>query len=695
MSLAEVLVAMTVFVVAAALALILYNALNQSYKRGDNAADVQQNVRLAFEKMVTDGRMAGFNVNPDGSEDRPDEQIEGAWDTAITIRGDYDFDDPTDSTTPESTLIGGSEISVSTGNDEIVTYVLAKPDGTSSDSLSFNADVQGVPRDGTVETVTVSNIALTHDDPPYTLYRVTVNANSTAVTRTPVADNIYELRFRYYDSGGVLLSPDTPLDPSDDMGGDEGSTDVTNRETIRRVELSITGMTQDPDMKYTDPDDPYDPSKKHRKFVLTQDITPRNLGFEGRPDIDIIPPNQPTNVTACAGQCQGVLVSWDAPPASDLVQQWTVVSGVSTSALGNPRVSNMTSTYVKGLTEGADYYFRVRAEDLSGNVSPMSALAGPVTVGDTTTPSAPSIFQVSGGSGPNPEENDHINVRWTPVTTNVESVMCDPDPNKIRDLKGYNVYRSEATGAFSGGHLYKDADQVHGGITDFDDTNVVACRPYYYNLIAVDRCGNESAEQTEVDGTATTEEVPVKGTGVQATPGATEGIVDVKWDRITENTGGAPVLVDTYQLYRAEGPPGLTPSEALSTIDWSTAYPLYPPKVSDVNAPSFTDTSAYAADPSNSFYYRVAGLTDCASPYDEGAMSDPSEANTCSLGATPIMAPDNGAAIAGNASVGLGVRDSDPADSYTGFLTITDSNGGIVATHGSGANPQSLPAIFI
>ena len=115
MSLAEILVSLAVFVVAVAVALILYNALANSYKRGDNAVDQQQNTRHAFDKMVTDLLLTGYNYNPDGSLNRPDEQIEGAWETAITIRSDLDLKDDNlnEPLTSMSSRIGESAVAAS------------------------------------------------------------------------------------------------------------------------------------------------------------------------------------------------------------------------------------------------------------------------------------------------------------------------------------------------------------------------------------------------------------------------------------------------------------------------------------------------------------------------------------------------------------------------------------------------------
>ncbi len=696
MTLAEVLVAMTVFVIAAAVALILYTALSQSYKRGDNAADVQQNTRLAFERLVTDARMAGFNYNPDGNSDRPDEQFEGAWDTAITFRGDFDLDDPTASIAPEVALAGGSENVVSTGNDEIVTYALAKPDGTGGQDLTFVADVQGVPRDGTTETVTISNLALVQDDPPYTLYRITVNPNSTVVTRTPVADNIYSLQLRYFDSGGTLLSPATFGDASDDIGGLEFGASVDLRGIIRRVELSIVGMTADPDMKYTDPDDPYPITQKHRKFTLAQDISPRNLGYEGRPDLDILPPDAPLNLAACPGQCQGVLLTWDAPPPTDLVSQWVALRGPTPAALGSPKTAKTNEVYMDGMAEGSGSYFRVRAEDQSGNLSPMSNLAGETIVGDTTTPEAPSLLMTTGGGNiGGSAENDLIHVFWPPVTTNVEAVACDPASPKIRDLKGYRLYRSVAAGPIANpAFTYMEPDALPPGAEDYNDTNVVACRSYWYDVEAVDQCGNASLTQaSSVEGQAITQHVPLQPGGLQAEPAAGT-LVNLQWARVTENTAGQLILVDTYRVYRAEAPAGMTQSEALSLIDWGTAI-TYDASVSDVVAPALTDPNAVLSDPGNSFYYRVSGLTDCSAPYEEGAPSDPSEASVCDLGGTIALAPAPGTSVAGSTAVAVAMQNIvDPAEVFSGSVVISNASSQVVANFGSGASPMPLPMVF-
>ncbi|PYQ12446.1 MAG: hypothetical protein DMH00_06200, partial [Acidobacteria bacterium] len=188
-SLVEMMIASAIFAIAAAVAFILYTAAQKSYKAGQNFTDQQQNTRAAFDRVLSDIRNAGYNYNPDGSKTRPDEQIEAAYDTAIVLRADLDYEDPTLKDAPESSIKGVFN-TVSTGNDEIVAYVLGKPGWTGGSTLPFTADVDNPtrasitylgnsisvgPRDGAVDNVRLGNVALVQDSPPYTLYRVTLN----------------------------------------------------------------------------------------------------------------------------------------------------------------------------------------------------------------------------------------------------------------------------------------------------------------------------------------------------------------------------------------------------------------------------------------------------------------------------------------------------------------------------------------
>ena len=100
MSLIEVLIAITLFVIIILAALLLYDRSNRVFKTGVEAADTQQNTRVAFDKIATDLRMAGYDYDRDGVPagssggvnwfQQPDEQIEHAGVSSITIRANFD-----------------------------------------------------------------------------------------------------------------------------------------------------------------------------------------------------------------------------------------------------------------------------------------------------------------------------------------------------------------------------------------------------------------------------------------------------------------------------------------------------------------------------------------------------------------------------------------------------------------------------
>lgn len=288
-TLVELLVSLSLLLVAVAVALALYDATWDSFKKGENAAEQQQSVRIAVSKIGADLQMAGFNHNPDGDASRPDEQIESAYDTAVVLRADFDAGDVALSTTPEALLAGGAFETVSTGNDEIVIYALAKPDASSTDTLTFEADVKDEPRDGGVETVQVPKVALVHDDPPYTLYRITLSNDTSDwgfddfFVREELAENIGSMSFRYFDATGNQLNTVFDLTTTtDDIGGTAGG--WASRSKIRRIQFELTGVTLDPQPGWVDRSDPDPNTKGFHKFALKSDVRPRNLGLVGTPD---------------------------------------------------------------------------------------------------------------------------------------------------------------------------------------------------------------------------------------------------------------------------------------------------------------------------------------------------------------------------------------------------------------------------
>lgn len=75
-SLAEILTATAIFAIIFIAALMVYDRSNRVYKQGVEAADMQQNTRVAFDKLVADLRMSGFDFDRDGS---PMSTLSSTW----------------------------------------------------------------------------------------------------------------------------------------------------------------------------------------------------------------------------------------------------------------------------------------------------------------------------------------------------------------------------------------------------------------------------------------------------------------------------------------------------------------------------------------------------------------------------------------------------------------------------------------
>lgn len=533
-SLAEVLVAITVLAMAVSISLVLYDGARRSFKVGDNLAEQQQVVRIAFDKLSRDLAMAGLNANPDGNTKLPDEAIEAAWDTAVVVRADFDGSDPALRLTPEQDLVaaGSAFQSISTGNDEIVGYVLANDKST--ESVSFSADVVGVPRDGVLDTVSVGAVAVNQNDPPYTLYRLSVDADSTAVRRVPLVDNVKSLHFTYYDArGSVVPAP----------GGADDDASKRARASIQRVEIGIEGLTRDPDSRWIDREDAYDKTKEFRKFTLFGDVTPLNLGLVGMKDLDasLSPPSPPPPPVLYPGHCGGLWVDWAPNAAQDEVARYEVRYGKDASCALGPEYTVTPGHYLDGLEDAKEYFVTVTAVDDSGNASAPSYVVSTYTA-NSGTPETVQSLSASDGT-----EANVVKLTWDPVLDNVAGSppMADPTYPRMRDFDRYWVFRNGDP--FNPD--FKDGWPVVGQtlLPAFDDEKVVNCRPYWYVVTAGDLCGWTGDEIPPVQGRGWTAEPPAAPTNLQAYTTATD--IHLVWDPVTRDASGSKIHIEDYTVY--------------------------------------------------------------------------------------------------------------------------------------------------
>jgi prepilin-type N-terminal cleavage/methylation domain-containing protein len=649
LSLIEVLVSVTILAVAATIALVIYDGARQSFKLGENLAEQQQAVRIAFDLISSDIRMAGFNSNPDGSKLRPDEEIEAAYDNAIVVRADFDATDPVASHDPEDALAGpGSAfLSVSTGNDEIRAYVLAKPGGSNSDSVTFQADVGQTVRDGSLEMVDIDNVTLSHDNPPYTLYRITLDEDAEPV-RTVLIENVRSLSFRYYDSAGNLLPA---------AGGLDNVAGTSGRSAIRRVGVEIEALTRDPDLKWVDAHDANPTTRAFRKFSLAGDVTPRNLGMLGIKDYmsDSAPPSAPSPPQLYTGHCGGLHITWPPNPPEDETAFYKILYGTTPGSLTGQRVSEGLHYYLGNLHEGTDYYVAVQALDAAGNQSAPS----PTSNARTDNTNRPEAIDRLWGST---TADNRIELHWHAVTENEAGTNGDPRSPLLRELAGYRVYRSESCHVDCS-RSNRIADETSlAGLPEphFVDFLTVACRPYNYAVTAVDRCGLESEPSAEVEQSIFTAIAPAQPVDVQAFH-HWRMAKRLQWSAVRKDVNGSAIAIDEYLVFRTV-PMGM---ETMPTVpdDFSLLA-----RVS--NATEYRDNVTVPAG--MTIWYIVKATDDCV---NESEFSDPVSPACHFSGIVNIRRPAYGENIWGHTDLTVAVEDG--VSSYEQLrISITSESSG-------------------
>jgi prepilin-type N-terminal cleavage/methylation domain-containing protein len=741
-TLAEILVASAIFTVIVVAALLMYDRSNQVFKQSSESIDMQQNTRVAFDKLVADLRMAGFDYDRDGipsgtavrpwqasttyqindvvtppspnghqyvciqggqsgpSEpgwltgtnatfndntarwqenagvnvyQQPDEQIEYAGQTAITIRANYDYDanervvtDPLrndhfngrektlESRTPQFPVI-------TTGNDEIVTYALVSDKGRNNDVIRFYADInnegdeesrRAYPGGSAERLVEIGGVDLSNTQPPYTLYRITFDDHAHIV-RTPVANNIRSMRFKYYEdtTGDTTLKnlDATPADVSNGIGG-EGPynpaaaeavvTDRLIRAKIRSTVVELIGMNPNTERGYVDnlppwnattPADRDTVSPNTRKVKLSTLVVPRNLGKRGLREQSTTEPGAPVITDICVGYCGLVKISWQAPSTGG-VDQYAIAYDTNSSGnfVQTVQVGPVTTGYVTNLSPDQSYYFKVMAINDYGAAS--SAVSGSAYVpASRTTPADPSGVSATGDRVATRQPGKVV-VTWNApagysgqnqlsCTSGSQTATTIPPAEAIT----YNVWRSTTSTvdtsqppyvSYAAGGSNPSINYATGVVT-FTDTNVVPCMTYYYKVQAVKQtCETPSSRSvspsiphsnivpsTPVQGSASLAAPPSAPADLQynsATSTCTAGqcTVNLDWPKVVTDTSNNTLVVDQYEILRTQKLNGTTTTSSSapqSTLGTNTAIGAQTITVNNASATSgatatYTDT---------------------------------------------------------------------------------------------------------
>jgi prepilin-type N-terminal cleavage/methylation domain-containing protein len=501
-TLIEILTAVAVFAVVMIAALLIYDRSNKVFKQGVEASNLQQNTRVAFDKVVADMRMAGFDFDRDGIPtvsvggsnlyQQPDEQFEYVGPHAVTIRANFDYESESapctggvttncdhgrEGTTYESTQFP----LVTTGNDEIVTYALvpASQEGSSTyptcnpltNCVQFYADIRTPRRsypdpgaggldENLVQIPGVDLCSGGCSSPPYTLYRFTIQNDGT-INRTPLASNIRSLSFSYFqDAQGIEplkdLNNTAAVDVSTVRG--QGQYLVANsgalvverelRSKINSIHVELIGMNEVIDRSYvatnsagvTDTAAP-----NNRQYRLDTLVSPRNILRRGMREQDVFPPGPPTLNSACTGPCGGVYLKWTAPAVAagfGAAEQYKIIYGPSATTGFPCETTTFTQTETHLFGTGV-------ACTLTPNVQYKFAVVALNGYGSnvsnelTATPlngTKPAAPTILSAST---NLNSQITLTWSRPQTNASgSVSCGPTYMPAAELMGYKIERA-------------------------------------------------------------------------------------------------------------------------------------------------------------------------------------------------------------------------------------------------------------
>ncbi|MDY6854102.1 MAG: prepilin-type N-terminal cleavage/methylation domain-containing protein [Thermodesulfobacteriota bacterium] len=508
-----------------------------------------------------------------------------------------------------------------------------------SNAITFLGDIDG---DGSPETI-----------------RYALDATNLQLTRevdfggaVEVAENITStgLVFQYFNNNDNDLSTTDPL-----------PLNATNRTNIRRINVSVTARTDNPD-----PD--YSANNGYRTISYTTNIRPRNLGLismsgcsvPATPTIDGTATTGLNNTFPCQLNVEWAQVTTDINgvtlAGSCALTQYEVSYGTSSGTYGTTLVISPSLTATTfSVAPGCTYYATVRAVNSSGD----GAQAAEDTITDTTGPGTPSGLALT------PLDNE-IDLSWDVPTSN----SCD--------ISGYNIYRSTTSGSYSSPLTSTSSSQ-----TSYEDTSVTNCTTYYYRVTAIDNCGNTSGFSNEATD-STGSSPPKKPTNVVATVNNNNDI-QIRWDPPVNNADDTVFISgdpDGYNVYR----------------DTNYTFPS-PVQVNTglVNSSPYNDNSMSDAT-STIYYYKVTAVDQCGNESEYSDYAAPAALTVTFEAGYPykssgqrkvrveVYVKDQYNQAVTDATVTVTVTGTDPGNTTPENGTLLHNGGGI---YGSGTTPKT------
>jgi type IV pilus assembly protein PilW len=261
-TLLELLIALVISAIIVAALYRTFISQQKSYAVQEQVADMQQNVRIAINRMMREIRMAGFGnvsnvfpVNGFGTEITPNS-------TGITIVGGFKQIKDASGNPILTSLASGTSVTLDKATDEFdgAAHIYISIGGLESNTVKGRA--------GAVLTLT-NPLKISHPagTPVFKIQALTYNLGlsdgkmclrrneNTGGGAFAMAENIEDVQFEYFDSDGNLL----PL-PIADPG------------IIRMIKVTLRARTNmaDPDLKGGD---------GYRRRTISSNIQVRNMGI--------------------------------------------------------------------------------------------------------------------------------------------------------------------------------------------------------------------------------------------------------------------------------------------------------------------------------------------------------------------------------------------------------------------------------
>lgn len=236
-----------------------------------------------------------------------------------------------------------------------------------------------------------------------------------------------------------------------------------------------------------------------------------------------------TNVLADSITSNSARITWTTNIASDSTVEYNLANSTSSiaSTARCDQGGNVLSHCVNltGLSSGANYQYRVKSKDASGNISisgTYTFTTATTSTTDTQPPTAPTFLQGSSLSAAD------IKLTWIASSDNSDSV-------------GYEVYRGNVVAGTT-------------SLTELIDTNLAADTNYSYTVYAKDKAGNRSGSSNMVQ--VRTQPVTSKNqTSADVTPPSQPyylayTAVDSATIKLTWRASSDSLGVKGYKIYR-------------------------------------------------------------------------------------------------------------------------------------------------